>query len=330
MGETNSLITMTKKKDEPITDAKPWLKLFDQLCGYKHEPSRLLEDYLDLTLCAVANGRREARYLEVAKRYTREELELVSQLFGMHVMIHEHQTAPGADGKRGWYDLLGDTYMELSGRSKTSRLGQFFTPVELCRVIAQMTLLGETAGRTVCDPCCGSGRLLLAAKALAPDLGTCFAADVDAICVKMCALNFWLHGVRGEVAHMNSLSLQWYGAYHTHPNIHWPFVTYLDESRREESHLWVQREQLVTVATPVVPPAAPDLFSGVEEPEEPYGDPWRPCDLCGASDSDTCRLVDGRVVAPWEFHGDQLQLLCCPGCGAPMRNSITLNNTETA
>jgi type I restriction enzyme M protein len=64
-------------------------------------------------------------------------------------------------------DLLGDAYEYLmrhfateSGKSK----GQFYTPAEVSRVIAQ--LLGirhakATAGTTVYDPTCGSGSLLL-------------------------------------------------------------------------------------------------------------------------------------------------------------------------
>jgi type I restriction enzyme M protein len=64
-------------------------------------------------------------------------------------------------------DLLGDAYEYLmrhfateSGKSK----GQFYTPAEVSRVIAQ--LLGirhanANAGTTVCDPTSGSGSLLL-------------------------------------------------------------------------------------------------------------------------------------------------------------------------
>lgn len=258
-GETNSPATMTKKNEERPTEARHWLKAFDTLAGYRHEPSRLFEDYLDLVLCAVANKQREQRYLEVAKRYTREELEVISELFAIHVLVHEHQTTP-IDGRGRWYDLLGDIYMDLAGRSKTSRMGQFFTPPALCTMMATMVIDGETKDRTVLDCCAGSGRMLLAAHAQAKDLGILYAADVDPICVKMCALNFWLHGVRGEVAHMNSLSLEWYGAYHVHPRMTWPFVTFLDDSRKDESHLYVRRES-VFKAQEERKSTVPDLFS---------------------------------------------------------------------
>ena len=328
MGETNSLITMATTK-EPITHVNQWLKLFNASSLYRHEPSRMFEDYLDLVLCCFSNRRQEERYLQVAKRYSREELEVLAQLMGYHLLIHEHQVA---NNGLGWYDMLGDIYMELAGRSKTSRMGQFFTPPELCTLMARLSFDDQpeqAAGRSICDPAAGSGRMLLAMHALQPKVSLVAAADLDPICAKMCALNFWMHGVRGEVACMNSLSLEWRWAYHTHPSLHWPFVTFLDDSRKEESLLYREAAQLLSSVRPVSPPA-PDLFSAVEEPEEPYGEPFRPCDLCGAQDADAFRLVDGQVVAPWEYHGPQQELLCCPGCGAPMRNALAIDTDQAA
>lgn len=267
VGETNSPYNMAKK-EEPITNVKQWLKLFESSTLYKHEPSRMFEDYLDLVLCCMANRQQEERYLQVAKRYTREELEAIAQLMGAHILIHEHQTAGG-----GWYDMLGDIYMELASRSKTSRMGQFFTPVELCDVIARMTFGDpeEAKGKSILDPAAGSGRLLLAAHALQPKLGLVAAADLDPICAKMCALNFWLHGIRGEVAWMDSLQLKWFFAYQTHPRVTWPFVTFLDDSRKHESILFVDAERYVKpAAASMKTKVIPDLFT-MEDPQSQYG-----------------------------------------------------------
>ena len=63
-------------------------------------------------------------------------------------------------------DLLGDAYEYLmrhfateSGKSK----GQFYTPAEVSRVMAQVIDLGSArdARQSICDPTCGSGSLLL-------------------------------------------------------------------------------------------------------------------------------------------------------------------------
>lgn len=315
--ETNSPYTMPTEKNVRPTSAQDWLRKFNSSALYKHEPSRLFEDYLDLVLCCVANQRQEERYLQVAKRYTREELNTVAELFAMHVLIHEHQVAGG-----GWYDMLGDIYMELASRSKASRMGQFFTPVEVCTLMARMTMDDQpeqAVGKSISDPAAGSGRMLLAMHALQPKVGLVVAADLDPICTKMCALNFWLHGIRGEVACMNSLSLEWRFAYHTHPNMHWPFVTFLDESRKQESLLYVEAQALLTKATK--PVETPDLFSQAEEPPAVYDadSPFQPCALCGCTGSDTCVLVDGKVVEPWTASDGEEPEFRCTGCGAGLR-----------
>ncbi len=296
-----------------------WLKIFESSALYRHEYGRLFEDYLDLCICCFANRRLEERYLSIAKRYDRDELETMAKLMGMMIVIHEEQTAEG-----GWFDSLGQIYEYLASRSKASRLGQFFTPEHVCNVIAQVTLQDEPPkGYTMLDPACGSGRMLLAAHALKRDHGVVYAADVDAVCAKMCALNFWMHGIRGEVACMNSLSLEWRFALQTHPRALWPFITLLEEDRKTESLLYVHRDQVQVAAK--VKPAAPDLFTAME-PEEDYGDPFRPCDLCGRTEADSCQVVEGRTVAAWEYRGPRLELLCCPACGAPLRNEESLRN----
>jgi type I restriction enzyme M protein len=272
VGETNSPYTMATKKDERVTDVKQWLKLFEGSALYRHEPSRMFEDYLDLVLCCMSNQRQEERYLQVAKRYTRDELNTMAQLMAYHLLIHEHQVRTNAIG---WYDMLGDIYMELSSRSKASRMGQFFTPVELCTVIARITFDGQpeqAAGKSILDPAAGSGRMLLAAHALQPKVSLVAAADLDPICAKMCALNFWLHGIRGEVACMDSLRLSWNWAYHTHPNPTWPFVTYLDDARKDESLLYREAVQVLETAQRKHQQGtqAPDLFT-VEDPQSEYG-----------------------------------------------------------
>jgi type I restriction enzyme M protein len=267
--ETNTPLTMAKTTEQ-VTDVKQWMKLFEGSALYRHDSSRMFEDYLDLVLCCMANRQQEERYLQVAKRYTREELDTMAQLMAYHILIHEHHTAGG-----GWYDMLGDVYMELASRSKASRMGQFFTPVEVCEVMARITLpdADEMVGKSITDPAAGSGRMLLAAHAMQPKLGLIVAADLDPICAKMCALNFWLHGIRGEVACMDSLGLKWYFAYHTHPRYTWPFVTFLDESRKEESMLYRYGAKLMEQAMAAKKPAfSPGLFDQVEEPEEHYGE----------------------------------------------------------
>ena len=119
---------------------------------------------------------------------------------------------------REWYDPWGDLFMSLtpSGGAK----GQFFTPANLCDLMAETTV--DTAaeptkpcgafGRrvTIADPAAGSARCLLAAharfvhdNARRPYL---VAEDVDLLCCKMSAVNLMAHGCFGEVICHNTLA----------------------------------------------------------------------------------------------------------------------------
>lgn len=91
--------------------------------------------------------------------------EMVDRLTNL-VAIFENLDFGGnrADGD----DLLGDAYEYLmrhfateSGKSK----GQFYTPAEVSRIMAQVIGVGQTkdSKQTIYDPTCGSGSLLLKA-----------------------------------------------------------------------------------------------------------------------------------------------------------------------
>lgn len=59
----------------------------------------------------------------------------------------------------------------------------------------------------VCDPCCGSGRMLLSAAMINRNR-TFVGQDVDLRCVRMTAINLALHNLYGYVIWGNSLTLE--------------------------------------------------------------------------------------------------------------------------
>ena len=86
--------------------------------------------------------------------------------------------------RAGGDDLLCDAYEYLmrhfateSGKSK----GQFYTPAEVSRVIAQVVGIGPDTrqDKTIYDPTCGSGSLLLKAADQAPDGITVYGQEMD-------------------------------------------------------------------------------------------------------------------------------------------------------
>ena len=96
-------------------------------------------------------------------------------------------------------DLLGDAYEYLmrhfateSGKSK----GQFYTPAEVSRIMAQVVDIGaETRpDQTIYDPTCGSGSLLLKAADEAPNGITVYGQEMDNATWGLARMNMILHG----------------------------------------------------------------------------------------------------------------------------------------
>lgn len=105
------------------------------------------------------------------------------------------------DGTRS--DILGDLFQ---GAITYGERGQFLTPEPICKMMASMQLpevkTDLDGRRSVNDPCCGSGRMLLAAAEIQPNW---HFVDIDARCVKMTAINFALRNHYGHVVHGNTL-----------------------------------------------------------------------------------------------------------------------------
>lgn len=101
---------------------------------------------------------------------------------------------------------LGDFYEVLAGNYKKLRLGQFFTPKALCEIMSMLIIDKDDFGKTINEPTCGSGRIVLASNSFAP--GNYYVCqDLDPICCKMAAINCCLHTVRAEIHCMNTLTL---------------------------------------------------------------------------------------------------------------------------
>src|SRR5207247_3515180 len=96
-------------------------------------------------------------------------------------------------------DLLGDAYEYLmrhfateSGKSK----GQFYTPAEVSRIMAQVVGIGADTrqDQTIYDPTCGSGSLLLKAADQAPRGITVYGQEMDVATWALARMNMILHG----------------------------------------------------------------------------------------------------------------------------------------
>ncbi|GAA7843808.1 type I restriction-modification system subunit M [Helicobacter pylori] len=98
-------------------------------------------------------------------------------------------------------DLLGDAYEYLmrhfaseSGKSK----GQFYTPSEVSLLLSLLLGIDEntTQDKSIYDPTCGSGSLLLKASSLAGEKGlTIYGQEKDISTTALCKMNTILHNI---------------------------------------------------------------------------------------------------------------------------------------
>lgn len=109
-------------------------------------------------------------------------------------------------------DLIGDAYEYLmknfaseSGKSK----GQFYTPAEVSRVMAKVVGIGKDERQmiSIYDPTCGSGSLLLRAKAEAKHNASIDGQEKDLATIGMARMSMIIHGVDdAELRHGDTLN----------------------------------------------------------------------------------------------------------------------------
>ncbi len=124
--------------------------------------------------------------------------EMVGTLTNL-IAIFENKALDFSKNRADGDDILGDAYEYLmrhfateSGKSK----GQFYTPAEVSRIIAQITGIREaktTSATTVYDPTCGSGSLLLKVGDEAKIKPTLYGQEKDAATSGLARMNMILH-----------------------------------------------------------------------------------------------------------------------------------------
>ncbi len=180
----NSLI-MSKSEGR-----KNFFKGFDKLIHQGHDRARLFDDFLTISICALSGGRMEELYLQTISHYPKEVVRDLSKVFADLVMAMEEEKQ----------DILGSYFEQEITRGEN---GQFFTPDPICTFMA--SIVETSSGETVNDPCCGSGRMLLASARVNPHC-IFYGQDIDLRCVKMTTINLALNGLRGFVTWGDSLA----------------------------------------------------------------------------------------------------------------------------
>ena len=94
-------------------------------------------------------------------------------------------------------DVLGDAYEYLIGQFASGagkKAGEFYTPQEVSTILARIVTTGKTRIRSVYDPTCGSGSLLLrVAKEV--EVGDFSGQEMNRTTYNLARMNMILHGV---------------------------------------------------------------------------------------------------------------------------------------
>lgn len=205
------------------------IKLLDQLAR-RHSYSTAYGDFLRYMRLMLTNPTPHDQIHTLASRYTIEDHQIINDMVRAAIIEHDQQVT-----RNGWADVFGDLYMEITGKHKSSAMGQFFTPTEVCELVSKLTPPDpEVMAKpvfSVQDPAAGSGRTLLAFHALymVPQIEArqrtnssvyYSAIDLDPMCADMCAINMAMHGICGEVLWADALLIdKIYGVWRINPNL---------------------------------------------------------------------------------------------------------------
>ncbi|QIK58790.1 N-6 DNA methylase [Dysgonomonas sp. HDW5A] len=195
---------------------------------YRFSNSEVFIDFLDYCLLVF-------RWWEPNRDFSYWENKYKDSFPKLQIMFEKLSIA-SEDGGEGMYDALGDLFMELVSHGRN---GQFFTPDNVCDMMAQITYNKVENGQNILDPACGSSRMLLATAKMNRHINL-FGCDNDITCCKMSVVNLLLNSLTGEIAHMDSLRMEYHKSWFCYTKnvmgINLPMYELIED--KETSPLW--------------------------------------------------------------------------------------------
>ena len=95
-------------------------------------------------------------------------------------------------------DVLGDAYEYLIGKFASGagkKTGEFYTPQEVSMVLAKLVTTGKKKLKSVYDPTCGSGSLLLRVAKEVEEVNDFYGQELNRTTYNLARMNMILHGV---------------------------------------------------------------------------------------------------------------------------------------
>ena len=223
---------MANKRPPSVTEARREIPRMLQTIRDRDYYS-VVRDFFELSAISVRNtfdftkrDEFEKRYLNVAKQYSRDQLETFASCLGL--FMGEIEAAKNGSGE--FRDFAGEIYMD-SGTSN-GKAGQFFTPYHVSHLMSECALdKDEVLGRfendpdhvlTLYEPTCGAGGLIVASIDVLNEYGVNYAwnvfvdcGDIDSRCVHMTYLTLSLLGVPAVVRLGDALAMEYREAWFT-------------------------------------------------------------------------------------------------------------------
>ncbi len=190
-----------------------FVKKFEDLSG-RYSVRQIWEDWVIMSAISISNAvdlehaeARERDYMARAQKYSRDELQVFSDLFSDFVVAMDVNPDQ---------DFLGEMYMAVGMGNEHS--GQFFTPYNVCKMMAKVCTPDIPARVerdhwiAVNDCACGAGALLVAfaneclSQKVNYQMSVLFTAqDIDYLVGCMCYLQLSILGCPGYVKIGDSL-----------------------------------------------------------------------------------------------------------------------------
>lgn len=187
--------------------------------GYFLKPSELFhslaqrvkdnaEDFILDDLTKVLNNIESSTRGEASEEdfdHLFEDLDLTSTKLGRSehdknaligkILVHLDGIDFGLDDSES--DMLGDAYEYLIGQFASGagkKAGEFYTPQTVSGILARIVTTGKHQLKSVYDPTCGSGSLLLRVAKEVDSVGDFFGQEMNRTTYNLCRMNMILHG----------------------------------------------------------------------------------------------------------------------------------------
>jgi len=173
----------------------------------------VFQDFLTLASLSFHNviakdEKVEKEYLDIIGRYKNKKQ--FAELLVITTLALEEKP----------HDFLGDIFM--SAGFGNVRGGQFFTPYHLSKMMSDITIgdnfkeqIEKDGYVTLSEPCCGAGGMIIAASEVMKEKGfnpqtqmKFVGIDIDLKCCQMAYIQTSLLGLRGQIYHGNTISME--------------------------------------------------------------------------------------------------------------------------